>query len=70
MYDKNAIGKRIKALRCITGKTQLEVAREIGISVETIRKLEQGKRGLSLEILDSIKDYYGAELEYILYGDN
>lgn len=69
MYDRIATGKRLKSLRCITGKSQYEVSKELGVSVETIRKLEQGKRGMSVEILDSLSNYYNTKIEYIVYGD-
>lgn len=70
MYDKIAVGRRLKCLRLMTGKTQMEVSKEIGVSIETIRKLEQGKKGASMEVLDSLRDYYGSKMDFILYGDN
>ncbi|MCM1171520.1 MAG: helix-turn-helix domain-containing protein [Clostridium sp.] len=70
MYDKIAVGRRLKCLRHMAGKTQMEVAREIGISVETVRKLEQGKKGASMEVLDLLRDYYDSKMDFIMYGDN
>lgn len=55
MYDKIAVGRRLKCLRHMTGKTQMEVSKEIGVSIETIRKLEQGKKGASMQVLDSFR---------------
>ncbi|MCM1398059.1 MAG: helix-turn-helix domain-containing protein [Clostridium sp.] len=69
MYDKIAIGKRLKSLRCINGKSQYEVSAALGVSVETIRKLEQGRRGMSVEILDLLRIYYDTKIDYIVYGD-
>lgn len=48
----------------------MEVSKEIGVSIETIRKLEQGKKGASMQVLDSLRDYYGSKMDFILYGDN
>lgn len=70
MYDKIAVGRRLKCLRHMTGKTQMEVSKEIGVSIETIRKLEQGKKGASMEVLDLLRDYYDSKMDFILYGDN
>lgn len=68
MYDIEKSGKRLKHLRNIRGKTQQEVADEIGISVDTIRKLEKGKRGASADVIDMIKEYYGTTADYIISG--
>ena len=43
MYDKISCGERLKSLRKNKRKTQKEVSNEVGISADTIRKLEQGK---------------------------
>ena len=48
----------------------MEVSKEIGVSIETIRKLEQGKKGASMEVLDLLRDYYDSKMDFILYGDN
>lgn len=68
MYDKIECAKRLKHLRTIRGKTQHEVAKEMGISVETIRKLEQGKRIPSIVTVDRLREYYKTSSDYIISG--
>lgn len=68
MYDKIECGNRLKHLRKVKGKTQHEVASEIGISVDTIRKLEQGKRTPSVIIVDRLREYYKTTADYIISG--
>ncbi|MDE6026231.1 MAG: helix-turn-helix domain-containing protein [Lachnospiraceae bacterium] len=68
MYDKIECGNRLKHLREVKGKTQHEVAAETGISVNTIRKLEQGKRTITLTLVDRLRDYYKTTADYIVSG--
>lgn len=68
MYDKVGFGKRLRALRESYNKTQSEVAEEIGISIDTIRKLEQGKRSPSVIVVDLLSDYYNISADYIISG--
>lgn len=68
MYDKIECGKRLKQLREAIGKTQQEVAQDLSISVDTLRKLEQGKRMPSAWIIDILGDYYKITTDYIISG--
>ncbi len=70
MYDKVGCGERLKSLRNNKGKTQKEVANEVGISADTIRKLEQGKRTPSVGVVDLLADYYGVTADYVISGIN
>ena len=68
MYDKIGCGERLRKLRKNKKLTQQEVASEIGISVDTIRKLEQGKRMPSVAVVDLLRGYYGTTADYIISG--
>ena len=68
-YGKEA-GKRLRAVRKQCGKTQQEVAEELNHSKETISKTEQGKRGMSIEFLMELANYYDVSMDYILRGKN
>ena len=70
MYDKISCGERLKSLRKDKRKTQKEVSNEVGISADTIRKLEQGKRAPSVGVVDLLADYYGVTADYIISGIN
>ena len=50
-------GVRLKQLRRKKEITQEQVAAELNISVDTLRKNEQGIRGMSVELLDIYADY-------------
>ncbi len=68
MYDKVSGGKRIKKLRDDLGKTQQQVADDVGISVDTIRKLEQGKRVPSVDVVCLLSKYFSTTADYIILG--
>ena len=51
-YDIKESGKRLSELRKMKGLTQQQVADELGMDVDTVRKNEQGRRGLSREAMD------------------
>lgn len=68
MYDKIECGNRLKQLRAAAGKTQMEVAKEVGLSVDTICKLEQGKRCPSVTVVDILRTYYNTTTDYIISG--
>ena len=68
MYNLRESGKRLKELRKKTGKTQLEVAIDLGIGVDTISKLERGIQGTSIDNVALLSEYYGTTLDYIIHG--
>lgn len=68
MYDKKECGNRLRQLREAKQKTQREVAKEVGICVDTICKVEQGKRCPSVAIVDLLSDYYKTTTDYIIGG--
>ncbi|MCM1172050.1 MAG: helix-turn-helix domain-containing protein [Clostridium sp.] len=70
MYDKIECAKRLKSLREAAKKTQQEVAQDLNISVDTLRKLEQGKRMPSAWIIDILGNYYKITTDYIISGKN
>ncbi|MBE5932605.1 MAG: helix-turn-helix transcriptional regulator [Lachnospiraceae bacterium] len=70
MYNKTSCGERLKMLRKKKKKTQEMVSRETGISTDTIRKLEQGRRAPSVGVVDLLADYYGVTADYIISGIN
>ena len=68
MYDKDGFAKRIKGLRETANKTQKEVAEGIGVSADTIRKLEKGRRLPSVAVVELLCDYYNTTADYIISG--
>lgn len=68
MYSKIECGKRLRQLREATGKTQQEVAQETSISVDTLRKVEQGRSMASAWFIDVLSRYYNVSTDYIITG--
>lgn len=68
MFDKKGCGDRLRWLRKAKNKTQDEVSSEVGISADTIRKLEQGRRAPSVEVVSILTRYYETTADYIISG--
>lgn len=68
MYSIEESGKRLKGLRINAGRTQNEVAEDIGVSRETIARIEAGKRGTTVDMIDMMAEYYGVTTDYIING--
>ena len=66
MYNLAETGKRIKCIREEKGLTQQELAEQIYVVVDTIRKVEQGKRGMSIELLMEISSTLCVSSDYLL----
>ena len=70
MYNVKESGKRLKELREKCGQTQNEVAEKMNMSLDTVRKNEQGVRGLSVDSVDLYAQYYNTSIDYIINGNN
>ena len=68
VYDMEARGKRLKKLRKQAGKTQEQVAEDLNLAVETISRIERGKRGCSVDMLLMLSEYYQTSVDYLLKG--
>ncbi|MCM1172709.1 MAG: helix-turn-helix domain-containing protein [Clostridium sp.] len=68
MYDKRECGNRLRQLREAKGKTQQDVASEVGLSIDTLCKVEQGKRSPSVVVVDLLSGYYQTTADYIISG--
>lgn len=68
MFDRKACGRRLKKLRKEKNMHQDEVAAEMGISADTISKLEQGRRSPSATVVCILSNYYKTSADYILFG--
>ncbi|SDN10082.1 helix-turn-helix domain-containing protein [Sediminibacillus halophilus] len=56
-------GRRVKAYRKLKGYTQVQFARELGISVSVIGEVERGTRRLNDELLHQITNVLGVSAE-------
>lgn len=63
----NIIGNRINYLRFLQGDITLsELADSIGVSRQTISKLESGASKPNLDTLELVADYFDVSMDYIL----
>lgn len=60
------MGNNLKTIRSNSGKTQKQVAIELGISLSAYRKYEQGTRRLTDEFLLQLSTYFSVSLDSIL----
>lgn len=67
-YDVKKTAEIIKKLRNKKGVTQEQASREMEINIKTIQSAEQGTRGLSIDTLCIIGNYYGTTLNYLITG--
>lgn len=61
---------RLKSLREEFGLSQQKVSEILYISQVTYSYYEIGKRGIPLEILSKLADYYNVSLDYLTYRTN
>ncbi len=67
-YDIVKSGDRIRQLRKHEGMTQEQLALKLHISDRYLRKIENGEKGPSIDILVEISALFGVSLDYIIMG--
>lgn len=60
------MGNNLKAIRANSGKTQKQVAEELGLSLSAYRTYEQGTRRLTDELLLQLSIYFSVSVDSIL----
>ncbi len=69
MYFNQAdFGKRLQNLRKEKGMIQEDLAPELHISLEHLKKMEGGSRRASYELLVLYSNYFDVSLDYLLTG--
>ena len=58
---------RVKEIREDKGLTQMQIAKEIGITQRNYSYIETGKTMLTEDILIKLADYYNTSIDYLLY---
>jgi transcriptional regulator with XRE-family HTH domain len=64
--DIKLLGKRIRTERTNRGLTQDNLAEAVGVSSPYIGQIERGERGVSLETLINICNYFHETADYLL----
>ena len=67
-YDIVESGLRIRKMRAVRSMTRQNLADEIGISVDALRKIEKGTNGAKIDTLVSIAQFLCISLDYLVCG--
>ena len=67
-YDIVNSGERIKELRAARRMTRQQLAEQIGLSVDALRKIEAGVNGAKIDTLISIAELFHITLDYLVCG--
>lgn len=67
-YNIVESGLRIRELRTARNFTRQNLAEEIGVSVDALRKIERGTNGAKIDTLVSIADFFCVSLDYLVCG--
>jgi len=67
---RSAVGERVRNYRVSNSYTQTDFAEKIGISVNFLSEIENGKKGMSQETLYKLCEYFGLSADFILFGEN
>ena len=59
-------GRRLRELRKATGKTQVELAQELGVQQAHISQLEAGRGELSVALLVRLAQVLGVSTDYLV----
>jgi transcriptional regulator with XRE-family HTH domain len=63
--ERQRMGERIATLRKSKGYTQAELAEMTGLQRSHIVRLEQGKYGATIDVLSTIADALGYQIDFI-----
>ena len=66
LVDKVALGRRIKAMRQNLGMTQEEFAERLNCTNSHLGKIENGKGGISIELLVSVANMLHTTVDQLL----
>lgn len=66
--NREAVAKRLSAIREILGYNKKEFAERAGLTEQTYGPFENAKRDLSLQAAKMLRKTYGLPLEFIYFG--
>ena len=69
-YDIVESGKRIKDMRKNAGLTQEQLAEELGVSRESLAKIETGKDSTSVDGIVNFANYFNVTTDAVIGIDN
>ena len=62
------MNNRMKELRLKFGYTQVQMAKKLNITVSMYNMIENGKRGISLQLAKSVSDIFHTSIEEIFFS--
>lgn len=68
VYDRVAVGERLRNRREALGWTRSRVAEQIGIVDKYYADIERGTCGMSIETLIGLSRLYGMNMDDLIYG--
>ena len=70
MYiNQKEIGQRIRVLRKEKRLSQLDLANRLDINMDHLSRIENGNKGMSLDLLTEFSKYFSVSTDYILFGN-
>lgn len=69
MYDRAAVGERLRLKRTLLELTQDEMAERIGRAPKYYADIERGSCGMSVETMIALASSMNMSLDYLMYGN-
>ena len=68
-YDMKKSGERIQDLRKAFNLSQVNAAELIGISTNSLSRIERGERGCSVDTLIAMSTLFHTSIDYLVLGE-
>ena len=68
--DDKQIGQRMRARRTDLGLTAAQVAEDLNFSLEHYRRLENGTRNQTLDVIAGFAIKYHVSTDYLIFGES
>ncbi|MEW4412430.1 helix-turn-helix transcriptional regulator [Clostridium sp. AN503] len=68
LYNRIAVGERIRKRRILLGLTQEELAEKVGRAYKYCQDIERGTCGMSIDTLLKLSSSLNISLDYLIYG--
>lgn len=70
IYNMETSGRRIRELRESRNETQEVLSEKLNISLSMLKKIESGRKGVSVDLLVVFAEYFDTSLDFIVLGRN
>lgn len=68
LYDRLAVGERIRKRRLLLGMTQEELAEKVGRAYKYCQDIERGTCGMSIDTLLKLSFSLNISLDFLMFG--